>query len=53
MGIPQQRRSMVLLWGYCSRGEEYGVILERPVDTTADWRGRMLTQGRPVSTANR
>ena len=35
---------------YHSRGEEYGVILERPVGTTADWRGIVLV---PVSTANR
>ena len=38
---------------YHSRGEEYGVISERPVGTTADWSGMLLVQERPVSTANR
>jgi len=37
---------------YHSRGEEYGVISERTVGTTADWRGMVLVQGRPVSAAN-
>ena len=37
---------------YHSRGEEYGVISERPVGTTADWRGMVLVRGRPVSAAN-
>ena len=38
---------------YHSRWEEYGVILERLVGTTADWKGMVLVWGRPVSTANR
>ena len=40
---------------YHSRGEEYncGVISERPVGTTTDWRGTVFVWGRPVSTANR
>ena len=29
------------------------VLFERPVGTTADWRGMVLVWGRPVSTANR
>ena len=39
--------------GYHSRGEEHGVISKRPVGNTTDWRGMVLAQGRPVSTANR
>ena len=31
----------------------YGVISERSVGTTADWRDMVLAQGRTVSTANR
>ena len=52
----RKRRVMVLVRETCeyhSRGEEYGVISERPVGTTADWRGMLLVRGRPVSTANR
>ena len=30
---------------YHSRGEEYGVISERPVCNTADWRGMVLVRG--------
>ena len=30
---------------YHSRGEEYGVISERPMGTTTDWRGMVLTGG--------
>ena len=50
-------RGMVLVGETCeyhSGGEEYGVISERPVGTTADWRGMVLAWGSPcVSTANR
>ena len=38
---------------YTTGGEEYGVISEIPVGITVDWRGMVLVQGRPVSTANR
>ena len=38
---------------YHSSGEEYGVISESLVGTTADWSGMVLERGRPVSTANR
>ena len=53
--VLQKRRGMLLVGEtreYHSRGEEYGVILERPVGTTADWRGMVLAQGKPVSTAS-
>ena len=33
---------------YHSSGEEYGVISERLVGTTAEWRGMVLGWGRPV-----
>ena len=38
---------------YHSEGEEYGAISERPMGTTADWRGMVLARERPASTANR
>ena len=53
--VLQTRWGMLLVGETCeyhSRGEEYGVISERSVGTTADWRGMMLAQGKPVSTAN-
>ena len=54
--VLQKRQGLVLAGESCeyhSRGEEYGVISDRPVGTTADWRGMVLVQERPVSTANR
>ena len=54
VGVLKKRHGVVLVRETCeyhSRGEEYGVILERLVGTTVEWRGMMLAQGRLVSTA--
>ena len=43
LSVPQQRGGVYT----------YGVISERPVGTTADWREMVSAQWRTVSTANR